>query len=158
MIAFEIPGEPVGKGRPRFVRATGRAYTPAKTESYEQRVAMTASAAMAGNLPWLGPVKLECRAVYLHPQSWSAKKKARADWKTSKPDADNILKVVKDALNKIVFHDDAQVVYATVQKRYGPIAKLVVVVTDLTVPAAEVVGCGVAGAGGESEVAAGVAL
>jgi Holliday junction resolvase RusA-like endonuclease len=157
MLAFEIPGEPVGKARPRFLRKTGLAYTPKKTESYENRVAAAAQHAMANNEPWTGPVKLECRAVYLHPQSWSAKKKAGADWKTSKPDADNILKIVKDAMNKIVFHDDAQVVYATIQKRYGPIAKLVVVVTDLTVPAAEVVGCGVAGAGGESEVAAGVA-
>ena len=150
MLAFEIPGEPVGKARPRFLRKTGMAYTPKKTESYENRVAAAAQRAMANNEPWQGPVKLECRAVYLCPKSWSAKKRAEAVWKTSKPDADNILKIVKDAMNKIVFRDDAQVVVATVQKKYGPIAKLTVVVTDLTVPAAEVVGRGVAGRGGDS--------
>jgi ParB-like chromosome segregation protein Spo0J len=35
VIAFHVPGEPVAKGRPRFVRATGRTFTPAKTASYE---------------------------------------------------------------------------------------------------------------------------
>lgn len=152
MIAFEIPGEPIGKGRARFVRATGRAFTPAKTHSYEGRIAQAAQQAMAGQEPWTGPVKLECRAVYLHPQSWSAKKKASADWKTSKPDADNILKCVKDALNKIAFHDDAQVAIATVQKKYGPIAKLVVVVTDLTIPAAGLAGGVASGGGGDPAI------
>lgn len=36
-ISFSVPGEPVGKGRPRFTR-TGHPYTPGKTESYESLV------------------------------------------------------------------------------------------------------------------------
>lgn len=34
-IRFSVPGKPLGKGRPRFSRASGRAFTPAKTVSYE---------------------------------------------------------------------------------------------------------------------------
>lgn len=36
-ISFSVPGEPAGKGRPRFTR-TGHPYTPGKTESYESLV------------------------------------------------------------------------------------------------------------------------
>lgn len=38
-MVFVIDGQPVGKGRPRFVRATGHTYTPDKTKEYEQRIA-----------------------------------------------------------------------------------------------------------------------
>lgn len=39
-ISFSVPGEPVGKGRPRFTR-TGHPYTPGKTGSYESLVRLT---------------------------------------------------------------------------------------------------------------------
>jgi Holliday junction resolvase RusA-like endonuclease len=131
LIVFEIPGEAIGKARPRFVRSTGRAFTPAKTEAFEAVIKTFAQRAMEGHEPFAGPVRMEVRAVYLHPASWSAKRKANADWKTSKPDFDNIGKIVADAINKIVFADDAQVADCTIQKKYGPVAKLVVVVTEL---------------------------
>jgi hypothetical protein len=37
-LTLVIPGTPVAKGRPKFVRATGRTYTPAKTKAAETRV------------------------------------------------------------------------------------------------------------------------
>jgi len=132
LIAFEIPGEAIGKARVRFVRATGRTFTPAKTQSFEAVVKTFAQRAMEGREPFAGPIRLEVRAVYLHPASWSLKKRANTDWKTSKPDFDNVAKLVSDAINKVVFIDDAQVAEATVQKKYGPVAKLVVVVTELS--------------------------
>lgn len=39
-VVFTIPGEPCGKGRPRFVRQTGRTYTPEKTARYENLVSL----------------------------------------------------------------------------------------------------------------------
>lgn len=49
-IHFHIPGQPVGKGRPRIgkVGAHARMFTPAKTVSYESTVALFAAQAMAG--------------------------------------------------------------------------------------------------------------
>ena len=38
---------------------------------------------------------------------------------TKKPDIDNIGKVVMDALNKIAFDDDSQVIKLLVEKVYG---------------------------------------
>jgi Holliday junction resolvase RusA-like endonuclease len=49
---------------------------------------------------------------------------SRLAWHTGKPDADNILKAVCDALNGIVWHDDSQVAFARVLKQYGEEARL----------------------------------
>ena len=39
-VAFIVPGEPKGKGRPRFNTKTGRTYTPGDTINYENLVKM----------------------------------------------------------------------------------------------------------------------
>lgn len=131
MIEFVVPGNPIAKGRPRFVRATGRTFTPAKTMNYEGIVAGKAAQAMGAREPFEGPLRVTIRATFLVPQSWSQKRKNAAVWKTSKPDADNLAKIV-DALNAIVWRDDAQVCDLTVQKRYGAIAGLTVSVETLS--------------------------
>ncbi|MFA7308305.1 MAG: RusA family crossover junction endodeoxyribonuclease [Hyphomicrobium sp.] len=130
MIAFTVPGIPVAKGRPRFVRATGRTFTPARTANYEGVVAVKAAEAMGRRAPFEGPLRVTIRATFLVPQSWPAKKRAAAVWKTSKPDADNLAKMI-DALNAIVWRDDAQVCELTVQKKFGPIAGLTITVERL---------------------------
>lgn len=69
---------------------------------------------MRGMPPWRGPVLMTVRAVFPIPPSWAAwKREAAADgliWHTAKPDLDNIIKLVKDALPGIAYDDDAQVV------------------------------------------------
>lgn len=37
---------------------------------------------------------------------------------TKKPDVDNIVKIVLDALNGLAWHDDAQVTFLAVSKEY----------------------------------------
>lgn len=136
---FEVPGQPQGKGRPRFVRATGRAYTPAKTESYEATVRLFASQAMAGRGLFEARQPLMClvEARFAVPASWSKRKQAQAHTRilhpTGKPDCDNILKVLGDALNGVVWHDDAQVVLWTCQKVYGDAPGLEVEVRPMPV-------------------------
>jgi Holliday junction resolvase RusA-like endonuclease len=121
MLAFFVPGEPVAKGRPRFVRATGRTFTPAKTANYEGAVADAASKAMDGREPFDGPLRVTIRATFLVPQSWSQKRKREAVWKASRPDVENIVKACLDAMNMVAYRDDAQVVELTAQKKFGPI-------------------------------------
>jgi Holliday junction resolvase RusA-like endonuclease len=107
------------------VRATGRAYTPAATESYEATIRLFASRAVDENGPFAAKVPLCCSivAVFAVPVSWSKRKRlsalARDIFPTGKPDADNILKVLGDACNGVVWHDDAQVVTWSVRKVYG---------------------------------------
>ena len=130
-IQFEIPGEPIGKGRPRFVRATGRAFTPQRTRTYEAVVKDFAYQAMAGRKPFEGPLRMIIEAEYLPPKSWSKKRQSAASWKITKPDADNLAKAVCDSLNGVVFVDDCQVADVRVTKTYAGVARLVVIVEPL---------------------------
>ena len=121
MIVIEIPGEPIGKGRPRLGR--GHTYTPEKTRAWEKMAALEAMRQYRGN-PLEGPVKLTVRAVFAIPGWWPKWKQEQAmgGWvvHTVKPDASNVLKAVEDALNGIVFRDDSQIASVSIDKWYGP--------------------------------------
>ncbi len=110
-VRFTIPGRLCGKGRARFTTIGGfaRAYTPSKTGSEEKLVATFAKSAMAGSQPMEGPLWLEVVIVQRPPPSWSKKKAQEANWVTTRPDLDNIVKQCLDACNEIVFADDNQI-------------------------------------------------
>lgn len=140
-VIFNVTGEPVGKGRPRFYRrgAGVGTYTPDKTIEYEERIRQ--AFLRAGRLPKVVygdatngyvteplfpegvPLKMEVMAVFGIPKSASKKKAAEMlDGRinpTKKPDADNIAKIVADALNGIAFRDDAQIAEIHIWKVYG---------------------------------------
>lgn len=122
-LAFTVPGQPVGKGRPRFVRSTGHSFTPAKTRTYEGIVATFAIEAMRGHPPFEGACSVEVVAYFQIPASWSGKKKlaaiARSVQPTGRPDSDNLLKAVCDSCNGIVWRDDSQATDCRVVKRYA---------------------------------------
>ena len=128
-IAFVIPGAPVGKGRPKFARrgAFVTAYTPEKTASYENLVKLAASGAMAGRPPMEGAADVSIALFVTPPASWSQKKQRAAllgqVFPTSKPDIDNVIKGIFDAMNGIVWQDDKQVVSLRVFKRYSDTAR-----------------------------------
>ncbi len=117
-----MAGEPIGKGRPRFSRKTGTAYTPLKTARYEDRLAWAAQAEMVGKPPLAGPLSVYIRAFMGVPESkpkkWRAMALTGSIRPVKKPDLDNIAKLA-DALNKVVWIDDAQIVALTVEKFYS---------------------------------------
>lgn len=136
-VTITVLGEPKGKGRGRVGRlANGRpvVFTPSATRTYEGRLQDAASAEMGGRPPMEGPVEVHMLAQFLVPASWSKKKQAAALCgeirPTKKPDGDNILKCC-DALNKMVWRDDSQIVKATVEKRYGAQARLVITAREI---------------------------
>jgi len=118
---FTIHGNPVGKARPRATTINGmaRMYTPKKTANYETLVVMAYT--QAGGIKHEGPLAMCVTATFEMPLSWSMKKRREHDGKpcTKKPDGDNVLKIVADALNGIAYHDDASIVDAYVSKRWG---------------------------------------
>lgn len=134
---FTVPGAPVAKGRARFAKQGGfvRAYTPAKTAAYEGLVALAAAEAMAGADPMQGPMRLGVTILLPIPASWSKRKQAMAVEglvaATKKPDADNVLKAIKDGMNGVVYVDDSQAVEINVVKRYAATPKVVVVAQEL---------------------------
>lgn len=128
-IRFEIPGQPVGKGRPRFARRGNfvSTYTDKKTASFENLVKIKAQEAMADRPAIDGPVQVSVGIFVTPPASWSQKKQRQAlDGKilpTSKPDIDNVIKGIFDAMNDIVWRDDKQVVSVSAFKLYSGIAQ-----------------------------------
>ena len=120
-----MPGDPHGKGRPKFARRGNfvQTYTDKKTTSYEELVKFYANIAMVDLDPLQGAV-----AVYIYiklavPKSYSKKRTEAClsglERPTKKPDWDNVAKSICDAMNGIVYMDDTQIVDAHVTKVYA---------------------------------------
>jgi Holliday junction resolvase RusA-like endonuclease len=88
------------------------------TVACEATVKHFASEAMKGKPLFEGPLWLSVTVWVLHPQSWSKKRKASAVYVTGKPDCDNVLKLIGDALNGIVWVDDAQLADAHIVRKF----------------------------------------
>lgn len=132
---FEIEGKPVGKGRPRFRRVGNfvQTYTPANTAEYEKLVRLRFQ--NAGGVITDKPVRVAVVAFFSPPKS--TKKGDRIEMLANrilpekKPDCDNIAKIILDALNKIAYIDDSQVIELVVKKRYSAEAKVIVHIEEI---------------------------
>jgi Holliday junction resolvase RusA-like endonuclease len=131
--AFTIPGVARGKGRPRATRR-GTLYTPASTVSAEAWVKSCAYEQIGQPL-LMTPLAVTVGIDVAVPTSWSKKRRDAAlagqTRPTGKPDLDNSIKLVMDALNKLVWMDDSQVVRLTATKRYGPAPQTVVEIAEV---------------------------
>lgn len=129
MITIRLAGTPKGKGRPRFSRKSGAAFTPAPTRNYEAALRMAGQQEMGARPLLGGPLCVHVVALMPIAASWPKKKQAAAVEgalrPTGKPDIDNIAKML-DALNQVVWADDAQIVRAVIEKRYSTIPSLTV--------------------------------
>lgn len=136
-ITFTVPGHPVAKGRPRFVRRGNfvATYTPEKTANYENLVKMAATAAMNGQAPSKAPISLEMDLMLQVPVSWSKKKQHAAlnglVLATKRPDVDNFAKILCDGCNGIVWNDDAQIIALRINKLYSNTPQMVVVIREV---------------------------
>ncbi len=118
-----IPGVPVAKARPRFVRR-GRfvsAFNP--QESAEGRWLWELRQLIpAAWEPMDGPVYLSLEFVMPIPASVSKRRRASmeaGEGHTKKPDLDNCVKFVLDCCNGLLWWDDKQIVRLSALKRYG---------------------------------------
>lgn len=123
-----IPGPPQGKARARtfYNPRLGKhqSVTPGNTVLYENLIKTCYLRAHEGeSYPEGAALQVIIYAYYEIPKSMSKKDRlAVMDGKlfpTKKPDADNIGKVVCDALNGLAYHDDKQIVDLHVMKRYA---------------------------------------
>jgi len=133
-ITWTVPGQPVGKARPRFARigAFVRTYTPKATATYENLIKLSyLDAAGPASNPSTGWVRLSIQAVFARPASHYGTGRNAGRLKpgapvcyTQKPDCDNLLKAVLDALNGVAYADDRQVHGAIVGKSWGAAGEL----------------------------------
>lgn len=114
---FTILGEPVAKGRPKLTNFGGhaRAYTPAKTRMAESSIrAQIVNQLPRGFKPFEQPIFMTICIYKSKPKS-----ARKTDvYPSRKPDLDNYIKTVLDAMNTVVFKDDALVCEIRAQKAY----------------------------------------
>jgi Holliday junction resolvase RusA-like endonuclease len=127
---YFVPCVPFGKERPRMGKHS--VFTPQKTIKFEQMLWESVKAQMKPNTPnYAQPLGFKVLALFPIPKSYSAKKRAACHMNTctTKPDGDNILKIVQDALTNIraskkrlaqerLLKDDCKIAFASVDKRY----------------------------------------
>ncbi len=125
MIAFTLPIVPTAQARARHGVVNGHSMTfKSGAQRANEQTLDALLAPHAPETPLMGAVTLEFRAVFPPPRS--ASKKAReamlrgTEPHTKKPDLDNLVKQLKDAMTRLQFwRDDRQVVRIVCEKRYG---------------------------------------
>lgn len=128
MIKFTYKGEAVGKGRPRYSRRGDyvHTYTPKKTKDFEDAIRFEFMASNCDAMPVYDKdktLKVEILIGVSIPKSYPKYKQAlcrcRMIAPTKKPDIDNVLKSIFDALNGCAFDDDSQIVKVVAEKVYA---------------------------------------
>lgn len=120
-LVFRVVGTPLA-----FARSAGngrRRFTPPVQASYMNLVKVAADAAMkkAKLQPFDAPLYVSLEVFYPMPKTLEEKlrkKKINHTYKVSKPDVDNLSKIVLDACNGIVWVDDAIIVSLRIMKSY----------------------------------------
>lgn len=134
MYEFEVIGDIKGKARPRVNTYTCKAYTPNDTKDYENLIKQYFKIKYPRYEPLEGRISVKIEAYFEVPKSTSKKDKQMIEEgslsPTKKPDIDNIVKIVLDALNKMAFKDDNQITKLEVEKFYGKEEKIVVKVEN----------------------------
>ena len=135
-IRFTVPGEAVGKQRPRFVRATGRTYTPEKTVNFENLVKLCyRQQVTAKPFEAAKPLAMTVEVYQQIPKSASKRKREAMIGKkilpTKKPDCSNILKAIEDGLNGVAYADDSQIVQVRVVKYFGEYPETLVMIREV---------------------------
>jgi Holliday junction resolvase RusA-like endonuclease len=130
MIEMMIPIAPMGA-----VRMTQRSkWADPRAKSYLQyKESLGYIARSTIKEPIKGPISVTLGFYYPIPASWSKKKKELAYdmLPTVKPDIDNAVKGVFDALNKIAWEDDDLITDLMTFKRYSEEPKILIKIQEL---------------------------
>jgi len=128
--SIRVDTAPVAKARPRVTMRGGkaRAYTPKKSADYERLIA-----SHWHHAPTDKPVALRIEFGMPIPASWPKYRRTEALQGSllpaKKPDIDNLVKAVLDALNGIAYNDDSQVVCLTSRKQYAAVPGVLIQIT-----------------------------
>lgn len=129
-LQFKILGEPVPWGRVKRSRS-GFAYVPKKTREAKESAAAQIAHQLQEQAPEFklltAPLCLDIVVYRSKPKS--AKKGDK--YPSKRPDLDNFIKLVLDAMNSIVFVDDAQVVELHAEKQYDERPRVEIIVAEL---------------------------
>ena len=136
-VIFEVPGQPRGKERPRWtmVSNTSIVYTPKNTRGYEDMIKTYYKINNFKAFKKDEALEVSAIAYYQIPKNTKKSNKLLMlkgnMLPTKKPDIDNIMKVVLDALNGIAYHDDSQVCKVNFMKMYSEDPKLKILIRNV---------------------------
>ena len=131
ILTITMPGLPVSWARAG--RGKGFTFTPAKQRGAMADLKVVASSVMRGRAPLDGALFVRMTFQYPWPKSMSPKKRADPAnrWRASRPDVDNLWKLVGDGLNGIVWSDDARIAKGAFCKIYGDTAQTLIEVSPV---------------------------
>lgn len=132
MIDLIVPGKPLGKQRARTT--VNGTYTPEQTVNHEAKIKSICENSYPGIKPSDKPIRLIINSYFKIPKNTSKGKVRQMieyDIKPCvKPDADNIAKLVADALNGVVYKDDSQITTMVSNKFYGEIPRTHIIIRE----------------------------
>ena len=133
MRSFIIFGQPVAKGRPRVTK--WGTYTPEKTVNYENLVKMSYIETHKDKKLLENDLEVIINFYFSIPKSTSKKKKELMlngeIMHNKRPDIDNCIKSITDALNEIAYKDDNQIVKIQASKFYSDEPRTVVFIKEI---------------------------
>jgi len=143
-LEFTVPGVPRPKDRPRArIAGYGKKqfvafYNTKEVENAENHVLIFATEAMQkqGVSMFESAIALDLLFYVQIPKSFSRVKRERANngdiVPVTKPDLDNYVKLVMDAMNKVVYKDDNLVVALRARKGYSDNPGTVIIIEELS--------------------------
>ncbi len=138
-----IAGKPKGKDRARTTR-TGHTFTPKATENAEANVVQIWREAGEPRLPdrlfddirTYTPVRMDALILVERPAShFNSKGELNVNGQrhplpeNQKPDVDNLLKLVMDALNKRAYKDDVQITTSNQKRRWASVSGVMLTIS-----------------------------
>lgn len=120
-LQITIPGTPIAKKRPRFVRRGKFVGTYNCQQTEEGRWLWEVTQQLGPDFGIFDGMPLELDISFFLPIPKSTPKKLdlRGEPHTKKPDVDNLIKFALDCLNGVLFADDRQIYTITGRKFYA---------------------------------------
>lgn len=125
-ITLRVAGRSTGKARPRFDPRTRRTYTPPSNIVSENDVRAVWREAGEPRIEDVCAIELEVIVTVMRPQghltssgSLNTEGRRHPIPRTQKPDLDNAVKLVMDALNTRAYRDDVRIARVVAERRWG---------------------------------------
>jgi Holliday junction resolvase RusA-like endonuclease len=141
VIELHVEGKATTKQRQRFDPRTNRAYTPPSNIINELDVRRVWEQEGKPRIPDKTPLALDVTIIVMRADSHfkkdgslSAEGLRHPYPENKKPDVDNAVKLVMDALNTRAYKDDVQVVKANVRRIWGEWPKTIIKISPVVNP------------------------
>jgi len=109
---YLIPGRPVPLQRARHNQYSSRPWDPQK--ALKQQLSHLIALQNKLKIMYQGPLRLEI--IFYFPRSRETRKET---WHHMRPDTTNLIKLIEDVCNKLLYEDDCQIAWIDARKMYS---------------------------------------